>query len=123
MTSVVDSAIGVTAAAHLAAALPAGPAHGLATLEWLAEDVATPPSIVAGKLQLAPGAGLGVIPTAGRVMSSTMTKRTFDAAVAKLPIETGTPKVVRGAGAVSRTLRQSPLTPIKGSSPRWRMMS
>ena len=62
LTSVVDSAIGVTATAHLAAALPPGPCHGLATLDWLAEDVAKPPSIIGGKLQLSADAGLGVVP-------------------------------------------------------------
>lgn len=62
VTSVVDSAVGVAAAAHVAAALatPGGTAHGLATSAWLAEDVAEPLAIVGGYLQLnnAPGLGL-----------------------------------------------------------------
>jgi o-succinylbenzoate synthase len=62
LTSVVDSAVGVAAAAHVAAALPPGPAHGLATLAWLAEDVADGPSVVAGQLDLGMGAGLGLVP-------------------------------------------------------------
>lgn len=61
ITSVVDSAIGVTAAAHVAAALP-GPAHGLATSAWLAEDVAEPPRLRDGALVLGDGAGLGRVP-------------------------------------------------------------
>ena len=61
LTSVIDSAVGVTAAAHLAAAL-GGPAHGLATSGWLAEDVAIPPSLTAGRLALPEAPGLGILP-------------------------------------------------------------
>ena len=63
LTSVVDSTIGVTAAAHLAAALPGNAIHGLGTLPWLAFDVALPPRLDAGILQLPAGCGLGVRPT------------------------------------------------------------
>ena len=66
LTSVVDSAVGVTAAAHLAAALPqadAGLAHGLATGEWLADDVGPSPPIVAGRMQLGDAPGLGFEPS------------------------------------------------------------
>jgi o-succinylbenzoate synthase len=63
VTSVIDSAIGVTAAAHLAAALPGKSVHGLATLAWLAKDVAMRPSIVAGILTLPLGGGLGIAPS------------------------------------------------------------
>lgn len=62
LTSVVDTAVGVTAAAHLAAALPRAAVHGLATSGWLAEDVAPPPLIVAGELRLPLGPGLGIEP-------------------------------------------------------------
>ncbi|MBK1623825.1 o-succinylbenzoate synthase [Afifella marina] len=64
LTSVVDSAIGVMAAAHLAAALPTGQglAHGLGTLAWLAEDVAAPPPIEMGVIRLAERPGLGLTP-------------------------------------------------------------
>ena len=62
VTSVVDSAVGVTAAAHLAAALGDGPAHGLATLDWLAADVAPRPIISDGRLHLPVGSGLGLVP-------------------------------------------------------------
>jgi o-succinylbenzoate synthase len=62
VTSVVDSAIGVVAAAHLAAALPFAAAHGLATSAWLAEDVCPPPALARGRLRLPEGAGLGLAP-------------------------------------------------------------
>ncbi|WP_299440319.1 enolase C-terminal domain-like protein [uncultured Rhodospira sp.] len=62
LTSVVDSAIGVTAAAHLAAALPTENTHGLGTLDWLARDVAPVPVIVDGALCLPAGPGLGLVP-------------------------------------------------------------
>lgn len=62
LTSVVDSAVGVAAAAHLAAAIAPDMAHGLATGAWLAQDVAPPLPIVAGMLRLpdAPGHGSAV---------------------------------------------------------------
>jgi o-succinylbenzoate synthase len=63
VTSIIDSAIGVTAAAHLAAALPRKSVHGLATLAWLAKDVAMRPSIVAGILTLPLSGGLGIHPS------------------------------------------------------------
>jgi L-alanine-DL-glutamate epimerase-like enolase superfamily enzyme len=65
LTSVVDSAIGVAAAAHLAAAIAPAIAHGLATSTWLAEDVATALPIVAGVLRLADLPGLGIEPRLG----------------------------------------------------------
>ncbi|WIM05185.1 MAG: o-succinylbenzoate synthase [Candidatus Nitricoxidivorans perseverans] len=61
ITSVVDSAIGVAAAAHLAAAL-GGPAHGLATGAWLAADVAAPLPVAGGFLTLPDAPGLGIAP-------------------------------------------------------------
>jgi len=62
VTSVVDSAIGVAAAAQLAAALGGTQAHGLATGDWLAADVAEPLPIKDGMLKLPDGAGLGIVP-------------------------------------------------------------
>lgn len=62
ITSVIDSAIGVAAAAHLAAALSPRLAHGLATSAWLAQDIAPPPPIAAGKLTLPDAPGLGIRP-------------------------------------------------------------
>lgn len=65
LTSVVDSAVGVMAAAHLAAALVPKMTHGLATLEWLEQDVAVVPSIREGRLSLGKAPGLGLEPRAG----------------------------------------------------------
>lgn len=66
LTSVVDSAIGVAAAAHLAAVLSPALAHGLGTSDWLAQDVATPLPIIAGRMQLPDAPGLCLRPEAGR---------------------------------------------------------
>ncbi len=62
LTSVVDSAIGVTAAAHLAAALGSDSVHGLGTSDWLAADLASPPPVTNGVLQLSDRPGLGTAP-------------------------------------------------------------
>ncbi len=62
ITSVVDSAIGVGAAAQLAAAVGGAQAHGLATGAWLAEDVAPAPLLRAGRMSLPDGYGLGIAP-------------------------------------------------------------
>ena len=62
LTSVVDSAIGVTAAAHLATAVAPGIAHGLATSSWLAADVAPGLAIEAGHWTPGTPAGLGITP-------------------------------------------------------------
>ena len=63
LTSVVDSAVGVAAAAHLAAAVAPDLAHGLATLDWLAADVAAGPLLRDGSLWLGDVPGLGLSPT------------------------------------------------------------
>jgi len=55
VTTTIDSAVGVWAATHLAAALGKkgeGLAHGLATSEWLVKDVARPPVIQQGIITL-----------------------------------------------------------------------
>lgn len=62
LTSVVDSAVGLTAVAHLAAALAPDVAHGLDTARWLAQDVALPPPIRDGRLRLKEAPGLGLLP-------------------------------------------------------------
>lgn len=66
LTSVVDSAVGVAAAAHLAAAISRDvapdTAHGLATGGWLAEDVAPALPIADGRLILPDAPGLGIAP-------------------------------------------------------------
>jgi o-succinylbenzoate synthase len=67
-TSALDSALGVAAAAHLAAALPKdAPAAGLATGALLASDLAPALAIEAGALRLPAGPGLGVAPDPERV--------------------------------------------------------
>lgn len=55
LTSVVDSAVGVAAAAHLAAALSPHLAHGLGTSTWLAADVAPSLPVIRGRAKLASG--------------------------------------------------------------------
>jgi o-succinylbenzoate synthase len=64
VTSALDSAVGVAAAAHLAAAVDtdAALAHGLSTTEWLAADVATPLAVQKGWMDLSGAVGLGVTP-------------------------------------------------------------
>lgn len=60
LTSVIDSAVGVTATAHLAAAVSPALAHGLGTSTWLAADVAATPRVVDGRLYLSDTPGLGI---------------------------------------------------------------
>ncbi len=63
VTSTLESAVGIQAAAQLAMAIdqPSRPlAHGLATSDWFTNDVAEPPRISNGRLWLAESAGLGV---------------------------------------------------------------
>jgi o-succinylbenzoate synthase len=62
VTSSVDSACGVLCAAHLAAALDNGLAHGLATSCWLREDVGAPPLVTQGRMRLPVVAGSGFTP-------------------------------------------------------------
>lgn len=61
VTTTVDSAVGVRAAAHLAASLLGNNlAHGLATSSWLSHDLRPPPRIEAGTLILDDLPGLGL---------------------------------------------------------------
>lgn len=65
VTSTVDSAVGVWAAVHLAAAVDAlfpGLAHGLATSSWLQKDIASPPALQQGHIFLPETPGLGSKP-------------------------------------------------------------
>lgn len=65
VTTLLDSAIGVAAAAQLASLLPGPrPADGLATSALFVRDLAPAPAIVSGSLTLPPGPGLGVQPDA-----------------------------------------------------------
>ncbi|MGB0127995.1 MAG: enolase C-terminal domain-like protein [Rhodocyclaceae bacterium] len=66
VTSSVDSACGIFAAAHVAAALDNRLAHGLATSSWLAADVGVPPAIIGGEMTLPGTPGLGFVPD-GRI--------------------------------------------------------
>ncbi|MEA1888688.1 MAG: o-succinylbenzoate synthase [Pseudomonadota bacterium] len=68
ITSTIESAIGLQAASQLAAAIPltkSTMAHGLATSDWLSNNVAPPPEIIQGKLQLTDTHGLGLSPYKG----------------------------------------------------------
>lgn len=62
VTTAMDSAVGAWMAAHVAAALDNGLAHGLDTARWLAEDVAIGPAAVNGWLDIPERPGLGVQP-------------------------------------------------------------
>lgn len=59
VTSSLESACGLLACAHLAAAVAPSAVHGLATADWFAEDTGSTPAIVGGQLQLPTGPGLG----------------------------------------------------------------
>lgn len=66
VTSLLDSAVGVTHALHVAAAVDslaaAGGVHGLATSSMLSSDVVEPPPVIGGTMSLPPGYGIGVEP-------------------------------------------------------------
>ena len=66
VTSFLDSAVGLAHALHVAAAVdtvvPHRRAHGLATGELLASDVADLPPVTAGVMSLPAGYGIGVAP-------------------------------------------------------------
>jgi o-succinylbenzoate synthase len=63
VTSMIDSAVGVAHAAHVAAASGAEVAHGLATSALLAADVATPLPVEDGYITVSTVPGLGVRPS------------------------------------------------------------
>ncbi len=65
VTTTVDSAVGVTAALHLAAVVANDLAHGLATSAWLLRDVGGAPLVDRGVLRLGGGPGLGCCPVTG----------------------------------------------------------
>jgi o-succinylbenzoate synthase len=52
VTTILDAAPGRWVAAHLAAALDQGHAHGLDTASWLAEDIGTGPEIRSGRCRV-----------------------------------------------------------------------
>ena len=59
VTSSLESACGLLACAHLAAAVAPDAVHGLATADWFAEDTGTAPAIDGGQLRLPTSPGLG----------------------------------------------------------------
>lgn len=59
ITSSLESACGLLACAHLAAAVAPKAVHGLATAEWFTDDTGATPTIAGGRLQLPSGPGLG----------------------------------------------------------------
>jgi L-alanine-DL-glutamate epimerase-like enolase superfamily enzyme len=62
VTTTLDSAVGILAAAHLAAALGNGLHHGLATSSWLERDVGHAPRVSGGMMRLGAQPGLGFEP-------------------------------------------------------------
>ena len=67
VTSFLDSAIGLTTALHVAAAIHGAaqrpmPACGLATASRFVADTADPPAVTNGSLAVPAGSGLGVVP-------------------------------------------------------------
>lgn len=65
VTSTLESACGLLAVAHLAAALNGELAHGLATSSWLASNTGASARIQQGRLRLPEHAGLGFSPFTG----------------------------------------------------------
>ncbi len=62
VTSALESACGIATLAHLAAAVAPNAVHGLATGDWLLNDVSQPPRIVDGRMHLPEGKGSGFAP-------------------------------------------------------------
>ena len=62
VTSSLESACGLLACAHLAAAVAPEGVHGLGTAEWLARDTGAQPAISSGRLRLPAASGLGFQP-------------------------------------------------------------
>lgn len=64
-TTTVDSAVGVAATLHLAAAVANDLAHGLATSAWLLSDIGGAPLAAGGAMRLGSDPGLGCGPVTG----------------------------------------------------------
>ncbi len=62
VTSSLESACGLLACAHLAAAIAPEATHGLGIADWFADDTGLPPAVSAGRLQLPDAPGLGFQP-------------------------------------------------------------
>ena len=61
VTSGLESACGLLACAHLAAAIAPEQTHGLATADWFAKDTGAAPPISEGRLKLPGGPGLNFV--------------------------------------------------------------
>ena len=87
VTSFLDSAVGLAHALHVAAVVDAAAsrrlAHGLATAELLAADVAEPPPVVDGAMRLPAALGLGIALDAG---AGSSLARPLDAGAGSLPV-------------------------------------
>ena len=59
ITSALESACGISALAHLAAAVSPDAVHGLATADWFAGDTGLLPPVVDGRMRLPKGNGVG----------------------------------------------------------------
>jgi O-succinylbenzoate synthase len=59
ITSALESACGISALAHLAAAVAPDAVHGLATADWLASDIGLSPPVIDGRMRLPEGDGIG----------------------------------------------------------------
>jgi o-succinylbenzoate synthase len=66
VTASLESACGLTACAHLAAAISPDSCHGLATADWLGSDTGDAPAIVGGRMLLPQTRGLGFPDIRGR---------------------------------------------------------
>lgn len=66
VTSSLESACGLLACAHLAAAIAPLQTHGLATADWFAKDTGAAPPIIEGRLKLPYGPGLNFVPELGQ---------------------------------------------------------
>ena len=64
VTTSLESACGLLACAHLAAAIAPDAIHGLGTADWFADDTGLPPAVAAGRLRLPGASGLGFQPIA-----------------------------------------------------------
>jgi O-succinylbenzoate synthase len=62
VTSGLESACGLLACAHLAAAIAPRQTHGLATADWYAKNTGTVPTISKGRLKIPGGYGLNFVP-------------------------------------------------------------
>lgn len=59
VTSSLESACGLLACAHLAAAVAPNAEHGLATSDWFSKDTGTAPAIIGGRMTIPSVPGLG----------------------------------------------------------------